>query len=98
MFSGEPIDATRAETIGLVQAAIPGEDLDAYVLRYAWLLASRSPRTARTLKRIVYQGLESPLADGLALEHSALAGLFAGADHAEGLAAFAEKRTPLFQD
>ncbi len=38
MFSGEPIDAARAEIIGLVQAAIPDEDLDAHVLRYAALL------------------------------------------------------------
>jgi enoyl-CoA hydratase/carnithine racemase len=98
MFSGEPIDAVRAETIGLVQAAIPDEDLDAHVLRYAALLASRSPRTARMLKRIVYQGLETPLAEGLALERSALADLFAGADYAEGLAAFTEKRAPIFQD
>jgi enoyl-CoA hydratase/carnithine racemase len=98
MLSGEPVTAARAETIGLVQMAVPDDDLDAHVLRYATLLASRSPRTARMVKRLVAQGMEMPLADGLARERAALLDVFDSADYAEGLAAFAERRAPVFSD
>jgi enoyl-CoA hydratase/carnithine racemase len=98
MLSGEPVNAARAETIGLVQAAVPDDDLDAHVLRYATLLASRSPRTARMVKRLVAQGMEMPLADGLAGERAALLDVFDSADYAEGLTAFAERRAPVFSD
>jgi enoyl-CoA hydratase/carnithine racemase len=98
MLSGEPVNAARAEAIGLVQAVAPDEDLDAQVLRTATLLASRSPRTARMVKRLVGHGIEMPLADGLAREREALREVFDSADYAEGLAAFAERRPPVFPD
>jgi enoyl-CoA hydratase/carnithine racemase len=96
MLTGEPIDARRAEHIGLVQAAVPTDDLDGYVLRYASLLASRSPRTASILKRVVYEGIEAPLVEALGKERAALRDIFNSADYAEGLAAFAERRPPAF--
>jgi enoyl-CoA hydratase/carnithine racemase len=98
MLSGEPVSAARAEAIGLVHAAVPDDDLDAHVLRIATLLGSRSPRTARMVKRLVAQGMEMPLADGLAAERAALLDVFDSADYAEGLAAFAERRPPVFSD
>ena len=98
ILSGEPVDAARAETIGLVQAAVADEELDAHVLRYATLLAARSPRTARMAKRLVTQGVAMTLADGLAREREALLDVFDSADYAEGLAAFAERRPPVFSD
>lgn len=98
MLSGEPVDAARAEAIGLVQAAVADDELDAHVLRYATLIALRSPRTARVLKRVVQQGSEATLAEGLALERAALTGVFADPHYAEGLAAFAERRPANFVD
>ena len=98
MLSGEPVDAARAEAIGLVQAMVPDAELDDYVLRYASLLASRSPRTAGLLKRVVYGGIDIPLQDGLAQERAALQHVFDSDDYAEGLAAFAERRPPVFAD
>ena len=98
MLSGEPIDADRAEAIGLVQAVVPADELDEHVRRYAALLASRSPRAARVLKRVVYRGIEAPLAEGLAQERAALAEIFESADYAEGLAAFAERRPAVFAE
>jgi enoyl-CoA hydratase/carnithine racemase len=98
MFSGEPVTAARAAAIGLVQAAVPDDALDAHVLRFATLLASRSPRTARSLKRVVHAGLATTLEAGLALERAALSEIFSAPDYAEGLAAFAAKRPPVFTD
>jgi enoyl-CoA hydratase/carnithine racemase len=68
------------------------------VLAYAGVIASRSPRTTRLLKRVVRTGLEQNLADGLRLERDALVEVFASADYAEGLRAFAERRPPHFAD
>jgi enoyl-CoA hydratase/carnithine racemase len=48
------------------------------------------------IKRAVYEGLERPLADGLALERDLIEDLFRSRDAQEGLTAFSEKRTPEF--
>jgi enoyl-CoA hydratase/carnithine racemase len=96
MLTGEPVTGKRAEEIGLVNAAVPAAELDAYVMRIATVLASRSPSGARTLKRLVYRGLETSLHDGLEQERLALRDILVSPDYAEGLAAFAEKRQPRF--
>ena len=96
MLTGEPVTGARAEQIGLVQAAVAADNLDGYVQRIAETLASRSPTGAQTIKRLVYGGLETTLADGLGQEGLALRDILASPDYAEGLAAFAEKRQPRF--
>ncbi|CAN1497596.1 CaiD Enoyl-CoA hydratase/carnithine racemase [Rhabdaerophilaceae bacterium] len=96
MYSGEPVSARRALEIGLVNDCVPDEELDKFVARYREVLASRSPATARTLKRVVKDGIFLPIADGLECEHEAIKAIFGSADYAEGLAAFAEKRPPKF--
>lgn len=96
MLLGEPINGRRAEQIGLLHAAVPGDKLDEHVLGVARLLASRSPLGARLMKRLVHRGLEVSLAEGLAMERAALPEIFTSADYAEGLAAFAERRAPKF--
>ncbi len=96
MLTGEPVSGTRAAEIGLVNAAVPGDELDAHVERIASLIASRSPHGEQTIKRLVHRGLELSLADGLVQERAALQYILTSADYAEGLAAFAEKRAPNF--
>ncbi len=96
ILTGEPITGKRAEEIGLINGTVAADQLDAHVTRIATLLASRSPTGARTAKQLIYGGLETTLADGLALETGALRDILTSADYAEGLAAFAEKRPPRF--
>ena len=96
MLIGEPVNGRRAEQIGLLHAAVPGDKLDEHVLGVARVLASRSPLGQRMMKRLVYRGLEVPLAAGLAMERAALPEILGSADYAEGLAAFAAKRPPKF--
>ncbi|HMR34459.1 MAG TPA: enoyl-CoA hydratase-related protein [Geminicoccaceae bacterium] len=96
MFTAEPVSGRRAAEIGLVNEAVTAERLNERVRELATLVASRSPNSLRTIKRLVTAGTALPLADGLALERAALPEVFASADYAEGLAAFAEKRPPRF--
>ena len=96
MYSGEPVSARRAFEIGLVNICVADAQLDDTVRRYLDVLGSRSPSAARTLKRVVYEGMALPLAGGLDCEREALSTVFGSADYAEGLAAFAEKRPPRF--
>jgi enoyl-CoA hydratase/carnithine racemase len=98
MLAGEPVDAKTAEAWNLVQDVAPDNELHERVLSYASLVASRSPRGLRTLKRVVRIGMEQSLAEGLLTEHAALAEILASADYAEGLRAFAERRAPVFED
>jgi enoyl-CoA hydratase/carnithine racemase len=59
-------------------------------------LAALPPLALAEIKRAVYDGIERPLADGLALERALVENLFRSSDAREGLTAFSEKRTPEF--
>jgi enoyl-CoA hydratase/carnithine racemase len=96
MLSGEPVTSEYAHSIGLVNEVIAPEELEARAQAFAQLLASRSARGLVTIKRLVTQGMEMSLAEGLELERSVLPDVLGSVDYAEGLAAFAEKRPPRF--
>jgi enoyl-CoA hydratase/carnithine racemase len=96
MFSGEPVTAHKAAEIGLLNEVTEPEELENRVLKLASVLAARSRQTAGLLKRVVYEGLDRSLAEGLELERAAIVEVLASADYKEGLAAFAERRQPKF--
>ena len=76
--TGEPISAREAYGLGFVQRVVAREDLDAAAREWAELLAARDPAALRATKRAVLDGLDRPLAAGLALERR-LAAAVAGA-------------------
>ena len=96
MLSGEPVSAKRAMIMGLVNHVVPEAELDMFAAALAATIASRSPLGLREIKRLVRCAGELPLAEGLQAERAALAQIVASNDYAEGLAAFAERRAPLF--
>lgn len=95
-FLGDPVPAGEAERIGLVNRVVPGESLAAEARALALRLASAAPRALALTKRALNRSLDATLEDQLEYE-AILQGLAASAaDHAEGLAAFREKRAPRF--
>ncbi|MDA0302134.1 MAG: enoyl-CoA hydratase/isomerase family protein [Chloroflexi bacterium] len=78
--SGEPIDAAEALASGLVHAVVPQSELEATARAWADRLASLPPAAVRATKRAIIEGLDLPLADGLALERR-LAAAVAHAAH-----------------
>lgn len=96
MLTGEPISSEVGLAIGLVNELVAPEALVARSHALARMLGQRSAPALAAIKRLVYQGIEVPLADALRLERAALPAILGSADYAEGLAAFEEKRAPRF--
>ncbi|HYM52684.1 MAG TPA: enoyl-CoA hydratase-related protein [Candidatus Dormibacteraeota bacterium] len=96
IFTGEPLSAAEAHAAGLVNAVVPGAELAAVVSKVAAGLAAGPTRAIGLAKRLINQAEDASLDASLAME----AGLqeLAGRteDHAEGVAAFGEKREPRF--
>ena len=68
ILTGDPIDAQAALRYGLVQRVVPRQRLYPEAEALARTLMSRSPLALRLAKRAVLEGLDLPLAEGLALE------------------------------
>jgi enoyl-CoA hydratase/carnithine racemase len=66
--TGEPLAAGEAYERGLVHAVVAREALEATARGWAETLASYAPGALQAMKRAVVEGLDLPLADGLALE------------------------------
>jgi enoyl-CoA hydratase/carnithine racemase len=66
--SGEPIDAAEALSTGLVHAVVPRSELEATARAWADRLAALPTDVLRATKRAIIEGMDLPLAEGLALE------------------------------
>jgi 2-(1,2-epoxy-1,2-dihydrophenyl)acetyl-CoA isomerase len=99
IWLGTPIDAGEAERIGLVSYVVGADDLDAKVDTMARAFADGPPIAMQLSKRLVRDGLNRSYREHvLAQEYASLANrTLAPGDIAEGVAAFAEKRPPLFE-
>ena len=95
-MTGEPLTAADAERFGLVASVVPLAELAEAARTLATRLAAGAPRAIALTKRALDRGAESTLEE--ALEYEAWLQGIAGAtaDHAEGIAAFVEKRPPRF--
>ena len=97
MLMGEPIDAERALSIGLVTRIVEPDALIDEAQRMAEHLASFAPFVPRTMKAMVNFGMEASLAGALMLEKYAQGALVQTEDKEEGISAFLEKRKPEFK-
>lgn len=94
LLTGEPISAERAREVGLVnQVVAAGSALDA-ALAFARRIAANGPVAVRTAKRIAVDSLD--LSAGFQLEAEHTRSVLDSEDIREGLAAFAEGRSPRF--
>ncbi len=96
MLLGGWVDAEQALAWGLVNRVVAAGGVAAAVEELARELARKSGGASRTAKRLVAEGLDLSLADGLELELRLAGEHMRSADAAEGLRAFAEKCTPVF--
>ena len=93
-MTGDPISGTQAYEWGLVERAVPREQLLDTAREIAATIAQRSPHAIGAIKQLAAETRDLPLEDGLRREAEAFMRCLASADGQEGVAAFIEKREP----
>ena len=99
ILTGRAIASAEARSLGLVANTYPAESFEAAVAAYIEVVAGYSGPVLRLAKRAVTETAERPLPDALAAaDRLYLEELMALDDPHEGLAAFAEKRAPVWRN
>jgi enoyl-CoA hydratase/carnithine racemase len=98
LWTGDMIDAQHALEYGIVNAVCPDEELMTRTLDLAGRIAANSPIAVSMIKRLVYQSARMDLRASLDLASSHLAVVQSTHDQAEAVAAFRDKRRPVFED
>ena len=96
MWTGRPIAPQEALDIGLVTKVVPAEELMASSVELARQLSKGATLAMGMAKRGMYKSRIGQLEAALEFESYGQAMLRQTADHAEGVKAFIEKRTPVF--
>jgi len=95
-FTARQFDAAEALTMGLINRALPADQLEAYVKGYADTISNNAPLTVNSVKFIANQTAVDPDKRELARCADLVKGCFASKDFIEGRTAFMEKRKPAF--
>jgi len=97
-LTGRMMDAAEAERSGLASRVAPvGEYLEV-ALQAAATIAAFSRPVVSLARQAVDMALESPLEQGISNERQMFKSTFALDDQKEGMAAFVEKRKPVFRN
>jgi enoyl-CoA hydratase len=96
VLTGRTIDAVEAERAGLVSRVVPAAELLDEALKAADRIAAMPPLAVLAAKELVNAAQELPLTEGIRLERRLFHLLAATDDKAEGMAAFLEKRAPVW--
>lgn len=97
MMLGERVPALRAAEIGLVNKAVPDAEFEAEVSRWATRLASLTPVAVRMGKRAFYTCLDLEYQKAISVMGNMMTINVSSEDCAEGIAAFLEKRKPVWR-
>lgn len=97
VLNNRTLSAEEAQRFGLVNRVVPVERYLDEALALAAEIAGRAPLAVRLGKEAVNHAHESFLSEGLAGERRAFYMLFATQDQKEGIAAFVEKRQPVWK-
>ncbi|AET90142.1 enoyl-CoA hydratase [Burkholderia sp. KK1] len=91
------MDASEAERAGLVSRIVGADRLLDEAIEAATIIAGFSLPAVMMAKEAVNRAYETTLAEGVHFERRLFHSLFATEDQKEGMAAFVEKRKPVFK-
>lgn len=97
IFTGRRVGAEEALRIGLVNTVTAPEKLMEECLAMAAMICETGPIAIQQAKYAINYGLETDLHTGLAIESNAYWITIPTQDRLEGLAAFREKRKPVYK-
>jgi enoyl-CoA hydratase/carnithine racemase len=97
IFTGQRIGAREALKIGLVNKIYEPQDLIAECRKMASMICEAGPIAIEQAKYAINHGLETDIHTGLAIESNAYWVTIPTEDRLEGLAAFKEKRKPVYK-
>lgn len=94
VLTGDMIDAAEALRLGLINRVVPAEEVENTALALAEKLAAKSPLALQVGKEGIYAMSDLPYHQALDYLGEKFAALCSTEDAREGLAAFAERRSP----
>jgi enoyl-CoA hydratase len=97
LLTGRPFDVLQAYEWGMVNRVCKAETLLSEAIDTAAVIAANAPISTRQIKQSVNMGLNTDLQTGMMFEIEAYNRMVPTADRREGIAAFNEKRKPVFQ-
>ncbi len=97
LLSGRVVLGSEAAELGLVNRALPGDEVLGEAFAYAKMLAAEcSPASMAAMKEQVYADSERSLQESVAVGNRLMLESFARPDFAEGVRSFVERRPPDF--
>jgi methylmalonyl-CoA decarboxylase len=98
-FTAEPIDALRAERIGMINYAVPAAELEGFTLRLAHRIAENSPLSIAVMKEQLrtLSGARPMTPRGFERVQGLRRVVYDSEDYQEGIRAFKERRKPVFK-
>lgn len=96
LLRGKTMGPEEALEIGLIDRVIEAENFSDDVMKFATKLAAGAGKAMGYIKAAVYEGMDLPMEQALAVERKYSLETHKTQDAKEGLAAFAEKRKPNF--
>ena len=94
LLTGDPVNASYAKEIGLINDHYPISKLDDEVLALARKIASKSNLIIKIGKKAFYKQLEMPLNKAYKYTSKVMTENMMAQDAKEGISAFLEKRNP----
>jgi len=95
-LTGTPIDAARAQALGVLTRVVSADQLDAEIDKLADQLAASAPQALAGILDAILIGGENGIEAGLDYESQAFGLCFSTEDMREGTTAFLERRKPSF--
>ena len=97
-LTGAPIDAARAQQLGIVNRVVPAAELEAETMKLAGQLAAAAPLALRGILDCVNVGADCALEEAMEYEAAQFGLVFSTEDMREGTRAFLERRKPEFRN